>query len=1230
MATQVQNRRGTTAEHSTFTGAAGEITVDTDKEVAVVHDGSTAGGYPLMRENGSNSALALGSAGTPSLKFTGDTNTGIYSPGADQVAISTNGTGRLFVDASGTVSITPSNALPLAISRSSDGELFRARRVGGTYNPGLLISASDTTNNEIVFNTAYSLGSAPQYVWQSGSNERMRLDSSGRLGLGTSSPSTLLTVQGDGTFRVSIGNVGVGLQTGSLSGSWYLNDADDSLRWYSSTGGDRLTISSAGNVGIGTTSPGYLVTAATSADGVDGVSVESPSVNGVIRLRADGTNGNAIRVGGVGAQGNTLRFLVGGDAERARIDSSGRLLVGTSTARSTGALGSGNQQIESASFSALQLFANANDTVGSYLGLWKSRGGSVGGTTVVSNGDTLGQLIFGGYDGASAIPGGYITCQVDGTPGTNDMPGRIVLSTTSDGAASPTERMRITSAGNVGIGTTSPTVPLFVNGEIYAKASSGGDNDYGVSICSGPSLANTSAHKIRAGGGTGQLLIIETQTAGGNGQILLATNGSERARIDSSGRLGLGTSSPGYKLDVNGEVAFSPNTAGKNTFYFTTNASNDASLFLKSNTTDKVNIQANGSSYFNGGNVGIGTTTVDARLLVSDGTNINTRIGQLTLDNFTGEGAGIRFSRTTSDDALCGLGAVNAGDGDLGFFSRNNLIFATGGASSYSATTERARIDSSGRLGLGTSAPQAELNVAKVGGTSTVYIESDAGNNATTSILRFGGASGRSASIQGFRGASSNIHSLDFYTYNSADAFGMRLTPTGLGIGTTSPSSTLHVEGTGRFVAANSAIFNGTAGTYTTWLNNGAAVGDIGTGNQAISGGAATDFAITARNTNLVLGTNTTERLRIDSSGRVGIGTTSPSSLLTLRSTAANNTAGISMQGASAGNITNLYNTFTDLVVEHAAGEAFRVDGSRRVLVGTSSARSNFYNSTVNSQVLLESNGVSSGERILANVHTSATTSGPILLFGKGRSASVGGNTIVSFDDSLGELTFQGNDGSEFVEAASIKAFVDGTPGTNDMPGRIVLSTTSDGASSPTERMRIDSTGTVLIGMTSDNYLAADSGIQLTANGTARFGSDGTSARNVISFVNNTNGTPAEVGAIQTSGSSTSYATSSDYRLKENVVPLTNAVSRVNQLQVHRFNFITDPDKTVDGFIAHEAQAVVPECVTGTKDEVDDEGNPVYQGIDQSKLVPLLTAALQEAIAKIETLEARLTAAGIE
>jgi len=166
-----------------------------------------------------------------------------------------------------------------------------------------------------------------------------------------------------------------------------------------------------------------------------------------------------------------------------------------------------------------------------------------------------------------------------------------------------------------------------------------------------------------------------------------------------------------------------------------------------------------------------------------------------------------------------------------------------------------------------------------------------------------------------------------------------------------------------------------------------------------------------------------------------------------------------------------------------------------------------------------------------------------------------------------------------------------------------------------------------------------------------RHGSTGT--RRQINFMN-PNGI---VGRIQTSGSATSYVTSSDYRLKENVVDITDGIERVKQLSPKRFNFIADADLTVDGFIAHETQTVVPEAIDGVKDETHAVGDvidaageivetgiaepedlqeghtwtatgsePVYQGIDQSKIVPVLTAALKEAIAKIEALETRLTA----
>ena len=125
-----------------------------------------------------------------------------------------------------------------------------------------------------------------------------------------------------------------------------------------------------------------------------------------------------------------------------------------------------------------------------------------------------------------------------------------------------------------------------------------------------------------------------------------------------------------------------------------------------------------------------------------------------------------------------------------------------------------------------------------------------------------------------------------------------------------------------------------------------------------------------------------------------------------------------------------------------------------------------------------------------------------------------------------------------------------------------------------------------------------------------------------INFLSNNVG----VGNIRINASSTSYNTSSDYRLKENVIGLTGAADRVQQLAPKRFNFIVDANETVDGFLAHEVADIVPEAISGEKDAVDADGNPVYQGIDQSKLVPLLTAALQEALTKIDALETRIVA----
>ena len=112
------------------------------------------------------------------------------------------------------------------------------------------------------------------------------------------------------------------------------------------------------------------------------------------------------------------------------------------------------------------------------------------------------------------------------------------------------------------------------------------------------------------------------------------------------------------------------------------------------------------------------------------------------------------------------------------------------------------------------------------------------------------------------------------------------------------------------------------------------------------------------------------------------------------------------------------------------------------------------------------------------------------------------------------------------------------------------------------------------------------------------------------------------IGSIShPTASSTAFNTTSDYRLKENIVEMTGAVDRLKQLKPNRFNFKSTPEHTVDGFLAHEVSNVVPECITGEKDGIDFNGDPLYQGIDQSKLVPLLVGAIKELTARIEALE---------
>jgi len=208
----------------------------------------------------------------------------------------------------------------------------------------------------------------------------------------------------------------------------------------------------------------------------------------------------------------------------------------------------------------------------------------------------------------------------------------------------------------------------------------------------------------------------------------------------------------------------------------------------------------------------------------------------------------------------------------------------------------------------------------------------------------------------------------------------------------------------------------------------------------------------------------------------------------------------------------------------------------------------------------------------------------------------------------------------------------------------VAPSGSADAAITWTTAMTIDNSGDVILGLT--NARTTTSTLYAYGNTSSPTGNcglelaAGAAQTRYLAAFSNSNG---HVGSISTNGSATSFNTSSDYRLKENVVDMENATDRVKQLKPKRFNFIADDSVTVDGFLAHEVQDIVPEAITGEKDamtaevlyvEGDDipEGKSIGdvktaaaidpQGIDQSKLVPLLVKTIQELEARIAALEA--------
>ena len=418
----------------------------------------------------------------------------------------------------------------------------------------------------------------------------------------------------------------------------------------------------------------------------------------------------------------------------------------------------------------------------------------------------------------------------------------------------------------------------------------------------------------------------------------------------------------------------------------------------------------------------------------------------------------------------------------------------------------------------------------------------------------------------------------------------------------------------------------------------------------------------------MIFGTGTagsaSEQVRIAASGNVGIGTDNPAfklevesssdaDLLQVQSTAgANNTV---LRLGISGDVATL-NASGDstgaLAIKTYGSERMRIDVSGDVLIGQTSQTGYAFaqklvvgDGDANDGITIQSGSTHQGN--LAFNHSDGTTAhGRIsyqhnsnyMAFFTNNSEKMridsSGNILAGKTSSTGVAT--GN--IEVSNASSASVQIEG--GTNEWS--MLVSSSADALrfyQDSTERMRIDSSGNVLLGTT--NSLAfitsEDSGASAAFFGLSAgssVGGVGISSRRDYALQLNRMGSDGSiqsfrrggtiVGTISVTSSATSYNTSSDYRLKENVDYEFNALDRVVQLKPARFNFLSDPDKTVDGFLAHEVSDIVPEAISGEKDGVDEEGNPKYQGIDQSKLVPLLTKAIIEQQELIDNLTARI------
>jgi hypothetical protein len=1170
----------------------------------------------------------------------------------------------------------------------------------------IMTSGAGVGVGDLIFSTK-SVGS------DAASTERMRITSAGNVGIGTTSPTQLLSVAGNTDLGNSIGSVTSSTYTTRLSGYALYYDASNR---YGNYGVLLLNADS----GWTSSSRRFMITNGYSANkfaiirSVDsttdpalgyGGSVTSGTVDFEINSAGAATFGSSVTASSLIKSGGTSAQYLMADGSVSTLTNP---VTGTGTTnyvpKFTSASAIGNSNLINDASGNLGLGVTPSAWNSAYKAFQFGTTGALFG----ESGDAANYFTTNTF--IDSVGFKYITS--DWALGYFQENGvhswKIAPSGTAGDAITFTQAMTLTAGGNLGIGTTSPGQKLtLINGTFQIGGTStfsdnveigrvGSDNNMAFATGGTERMRITSDGNVSIGTaanpGSRANIYLSESAANPNAILRLQNTGSQylakmiltdgntndavigyqggvssatqylgfgigtaitQMILTAAGNVGIGTTSPGYTLDVQSNTTSDPyvqarflNTNSSGTEYggILVNGTNQSHIrFLTGTSTwggagakqwqirtgigsniDALSIYSWTAGYdviyFNSsGNVGIGTTSPTAKLDVSAGTNLNLGIQQLVLDNFSNDGVGITFSRTSSDSDLMALGVVDSDK--LGLFSRSGIIFATGGTSLYSATSEQMRITEAGNVGIGTTSPGVKLEVNGASGEvlrlsmPITYVA-----NAGPKLSFWNAASEELGFVRGVfnETGQGNRGNLLFGTRTS-DALGAETKMTilhngNVGIGTTSPAARLQVAGS---AAVNTreviADFRNSSDSQRIDIRdeNGATSQPPGLYSPAAAYGLGLYAAAASAPIILYAGgiTNSEERMRIlGTNGNVGIGTASPGAKLHNYSTATSNVF-ISGYGTAAQN---------DWGAEHA----FFVNANNGIIIGKANAQNDtnrlytFYNDAAGNaeQYIYNTSNTatikldSAGDTYFNGGNVGIGTTGPT------EKLHVDGSTLITYNNSFQSTNSVGNKAilarvsptsgivnyAEYATATNLNGFVIGSD-----DARVKGNITGDSLefiTNTSTRMTVLSSGNVGINTTTPGSTLHVVGDVLIQTGALGVGV-------------NPNATD---GRIDASNDIVAFSTS-DKRLKENITPIANALEKVRSLTGVEFDW-KEETKSVHGYeghdvgvIAQDVQAVLPEAV-----RTNDTG---YLSVRYEKMIALLIEANKELANRVEQLE---------